>query len=349
MRRALLLGIVSLCPCSGLAVEGPISITPDQQQALGIETAEVVSVAEAPVAALPAIVQLPGDTTHAVVVPFGGTVVRLLVQEGQVVEPGQPLLQLRSRDFLQVQAERGSAAAQIRALEARVERERALVAEGISPARRLQESQAELDAAQARQASLGALSSFTKAVSGAAGEYLLLSPTSGTVVESGLMPGDRAEEDSVAFFIVDGDKVWLEAQLPERLIERISVGSRVEAGHPARAGTVLGVGRSVEAGTRSATLRAELPAGPGLRPGQAVELTVFERVPPGMVMVPSSAVTRLSGREIVFLARDGDFLPVEVEAGLRTDQGLAVRGPGLAGGRVAVAGVSALKVIAQGD
>ena len=163
------------------------------------------------------------------------------------------------------------------------------------------------------------------------------------------MPGHRVEEDSVGFFIVDGDKVWLEAQLPELLIERISVGSRAEAGSPSRVGTVLGVGRSVEPGTRSATLRAELPAGPGLRPGQAVELTVFETVPAGMVVVPSSAVTRLSGREVVFLARDGEFFPVEVEAGLRTAAGLAVRGPGLAGGRVAVAGVSALKAIAQGE
>jgi cobalt-zinc-cadmium efflux system membrane fusion protein len=347
--RALLLGVAWLWACCGLAAEGPIAITPDQQQALGIEVADVASVAEAPVAVLPAIVQLPGDTTRAVVVPFGGTVVRLLVQEGQMVEPGQPLLQLRSRDFLEVEAERESTSAQIRALAARVERERALVAEGISPARRLQESEAELRAAQARQSGIGALFSATRAVSGTAGEYLLLSPASGTVVESGLMPGHRADEDSVAFYIVDGDKVWLEAQLPERLIERISVGSRAEAGRPSRMGTVLGVGRSVEAGTRSAVLRAELPAGPGLRPGQAVELTVFEKVPAGMVVVPSSAVTRLSGREVVFLARDGEFLPVEVEAGLRTDAGLAVRGPGLAGGRVAVAGVSALKAIAQGE
>ena len=139
--------------------------------------------AEAPVAVLPAIVQLPGDTTRAVVVPFGGTVVRLLVQEGQAVEPGQPLLQLRSRDFLEVEAARESAAAQIRALETRVARERALVAEGISPQRRLQESEAELRAAQVRQSSLGALFSATRAVKGTAGEYLLLSPAGGTVIE----------------------------------------------------------------------------------------------------------------------------------------------------------------------
>ena len=344
----LLAAAASLWASSGLAA-GLIAVTPDQQQALGIEVATVESVSEAPVAALPAIVHLPGDTTAAVVVPFGATVVRLLVQDGQVVQAGTPLLQLRSRHYLEAAAERESSAAKIRALEAQMERERALVAEGISPARRLQEAEAQLRSARALQSSLSALFSSTRAVAGAPGEYLLLAPKEGIVVESGLMPGDRAEEDGVAFFIVGGEKVWVEAQLPERLIERITVGARAEAGTPPRTGKVLSVGRSVDSGTRSALLRAELPAGPGLRPGQAVELVVFTAVPAGTVLVASSAVTRLAGRDVVFLAREGGFLPVEVETGLRTATGLAVRGEGLAGGSVAAAGVSALKAMAQGE
>ena len=55
---------------SGVALAGPVEIkvTPEQRSALGIELAAVRVVREAPVAALPAICRLPGDST----VPAGG-------------------------------------------------------------------------------------------------------------------------------------------------------------------------------------------------------------------------------------------------------------------------------------
>ena len=134
----------------------------------------VCDVREAPVAALPAVCRLPGDSTAADVVPVAGTVVRVLAQDGQAVTQGQPLLQLSSRDFLAVQAGRRTVDAQVRVLGAHVERDRALVAEGIASARRLQEGEAELRAAQARAASSGALLASMKSATNAPSEYLLM-------------------------------------------------------------------------------------------------------------------------------------------------------------------------------
>ena len=336
---------------SGIALAGPaeIEVTPEQRSTLGIELAEVREVREAPVAALPAVCRLPGDSTVAVVVPVAGTVVRVLAQDGQAVAKGQPLLQLSSRDFLEVQAGQRTADAQVRALGAQVERDRALVAEGIAPARRLQEGEAELRAAQAQAASSGALLSSVKPASNAPGEYLLLASAAGELVGAGLRPGDRVDSDTAAFFITNSANVWLEAQLPERLVDQVAVGYRAEAGNPQRVGRVTAVGRSVNPHTRSVVLNAELPAGPGLRPGQTAELTVFAPVAAGTVIVPASAVVRLAGTDTVFRATERGFVAVPVQAGLRTAEGVAVRGEGLAGGRVAASGVSALKAMAQGN
>ena len=336
---------------SGIALAGPaeIEVTPEQRSALGIELADVRDVREAPVAALPAVCRLPGDSTVAVVVPVAGTIVRVLAQDGQAVTKGQPLLQLRSRDFLEVQAERRTADAQAQALGAQVERDRALVAEGIAPARRLQEGEAELRAAQARAASSGALLALAKPATNAPGEYLLLASAAGELVGTGLMPGDRVDSDTAAFFITNSAKVWLEAQLPERLVDQVAVGYRAEAGNPERVGRVMAVGRSVDLQTRSVVLSAELPAGPGLRPGQSTELTVFAPVAAGTVIVPASAVTRLAGTDSVFRATQRGFVVVPVQAGFRTAEGVAVTGEGLVGGRVAASGISALKAMAQGN
>lgn len=326
-----------------------LAVTAEQRAALGVELSEVRSITEAAVAELPAVVRFPGDGAQAIVVPFGGTVVRVLAHEGQAVTAGQPLLQLRSRDFLQVEAELGAAAAQVSVLRAQVERDRVLVQEGIAPARQALESEAQLRAAEAQRASHVAMLASTRPVPGSPGDFLLLAPAAGVLAESGLIVGDAAVAEQVAFFVHDGGRIWVDAQLSERLVEHVRTGLRVEAGSPPQSGRVIAVGRSVAAATRGVLLRAELPAAPGLRPGGVIELRVFAPVEPGTVLVPTAAVTRLDGKDTVFLATERGFTPVPVETGLRTLGGVAVRGPGLAGGRVASTGVSALKALAQGN
>jgi cobalt-zinc-cadmium efflux system membrane fusion protein len=326
-----------------------IPVTAEQRTALGIEVAEARAVSEAPLAALPAQVTLPGDSTQAVVVPLSGTVERVLAQDGQRVRTGQPLMQLRSRDFLDVQGFVSAADARIVALNAQVERDRLLVAEGIVPSRRLEESQADLGAARAERESRAGLLRTIKPVAGTAGAYQLLAPMDGLLVESGLATGDHAEPEMVAFFILAGQDVWVLAQLPERLLGQVSPGFRVEAGDPPSSGRVLSVGLTLDPQTRSAQLRAALPAGPGLRPGQATELRVFAPVAAGTVVVPASALTRIGGEEHVFRASENGFVAVPVKSGLRTADGVALLGEGLSGSHIAVSGVSALKVLAQED
>jgi cobalt-zinc-cadmium efflux system membrane fusion protein len=335
-------------PLSGLAatrsVEIPVSAT--QRAALGITVAQAQAVEQAPVASLPAVVKAVGLGSSAVVVPLAGTVTQLLAQDGQAVKPGQPLLQLSSREFLEQRAEAIAAASEARVLAAQVKRDTALVEEGIVPERRLQESKAALRSARAAAAAHSTLLRSVRGANGTSGDYQLLASASGSVAETGLSVGDRVEAGQVAFYLQRGDQVWLEAQLPERLMEQVAVGYTVTAGMPARAGRVLAVGRSVAPTTRGVLLRASLPAGPGLRPGQSTELTVHAPVSAGTVLVPASAVVRLQGNDTVFLATVKGFRAVVVQAGLRTASGTAVVGPGLLGGQVAVSGVGALKSMA---
>ena len=349
MSRFLLVPVAALALSAAALAAPELVVTAEQRAALGIELSDAQAVSRAPVAVVPAVIRLPGDTTQAIVVPFAGTVVRVLAQEGQTVRQGEPLLQLRSHDFLQSAAEGHATAAQVKVLRARVERDRALVAEGIAPARQLQESEAQLRAAEAQASSYGVMLSSTRAAPGSSADYLLLAPVAGVLAQGDLLAGDAAAAGRVAFFLYGGAKVWADGQLGQRLIEQVVPGLQVEAGDPPHTGRVIAVGRTVDPGTRGVLVRAELEAGPGLRPGQVTELQVFAPAEPGTVLLPASAVTRLEGKDTVFLATGQGFVPVAVEVGVRTERGVTVRGPGLDKGRVASAGVGALKAMAQGN
>ena len=348
MKRALLLlavfGVFSAPFAWAAAIDIPVSSA--QRAALGIRVVQVQAVEQAPVAALPAVVKPAGAGSSVVVVPLAGTVTQLLAQDGQTVKRGQPLLQLRSRDFLEQRAEAVAAANEAKVLAAQVQRDTALVKEGIVPERRLQEAQAALRTARAAAAGHSALLRSVRGVNGTPGEYQLLAPATGTLVETGLSAGDALEAGQVAFQLQQGDQVWLEAQLPERLMEQVSVGYRVTAGAPVRTGQVIAVGQTVAPTTRGVLLRAVVPAGPGLRPGQSTELTVHAPVAAGTVLVPSSALARVQGNDTVFVATPKGFRAVVVQAGFRTAAGTAVSAPGLVGGQVAVAGLGALKAMA---
>ncbi|MBC7521686.1 MAG: efflux RND transporter periplasmic adaptor subunit, partial [Sandarakinorhabdus sp.] len=96
--------------------------------------------------------------------------------------------------------------------------------------------------------------------------------------------------------------------------------------------------------TRSALLKASVPAAPGLVLGSTMSVGLMGRAVPGAVVIPAAAVTRIGGRTVVFAETPTGFAvrPVSlVSAG-----GANAVVTGLDGGtRVAVAGVSELKAM----
>lgn len=333
------------CPAPASA-SAEVLITARQRSALGISVVTATAVERAPLAALPAMVRAPGNSTHPVVVPLTGTVTRLLAQDGMRVKRGQPLLQLRSQVYSEQRALGVSARSAANVAEAQAVRDRKLAEEGIISQRRLQESEASLRVARANVAHQEETLRAVRAAPDTPGEYQLLSPAAGVLSETGLALGQPVESGRVAFEIHNGGDVWLEAQLPERLMEQVEVGYGVTAGPSASAGRVLAVGRTLSPETRAALLRAVVPNGPGLRPGQSAELVVYAPVPVGTVVLPGTALVKLRGQDVVFAATAKGFTPIVVKAGTTTAAGVAVQANGLVGRSVAVSGVASLKSLA---
>lgn len=341
---SLLIATALIAPAADAAA---IKLTAVQQKNIGIRTQAIAAAADAPVTVLAAVVTAPANARVAVAAPFAGTVASIDALEGQSVRAGQSLATLFSRDMLaseaaltQVRAERIAAAANAR-------RVGQLVQEGIAAAARLEEAQARLAGAQAMEAEQQRLMTVARPVAGQPGTYRLAAPIAGRVARVDVSVGSGVEAMASAFVVERTERLWLEARLPAADAGRVRPGMAVSVGNVR--GKVLAVGSAVDPRSRAVVLRAEIPGTAGLLTGRAVAMTVLAPARPDVLSVPLSAVVRLAGRDMVFVARAGGFEPVPVQVSGRGERTVAISGAVKAGEAIAVAGISELKALATQD
>lgn len=152
------------------------------------------------------------------------------------------------------------------------------------------------------------------------------SPVSGIVIEKKALQGMRFMPGEGLYQVTDLSAVWVVADVFERDIAAIKLGSKVSVKLNAFAGQVL-EGRvtyiypTMKAETRTIPVRIELP-----NPRQQLKPAMFAQVelPVGtnkpVLTVPDSAVIDSGTRRLVLVQmQEGRFEPREVELGLRGD------------------------------
>ena len=228
---------------------------------------------------LPSTLTLTGEFVSLVrsdLVPrTGGRVGRVLVDEGQSVRKGQPLLQLET-EYLRLDVAR--AEADLRRAEAAAqdagrdfERKKGLAQKGSVSQATFERSQSGADQADAgRQAARTALDLARQRLADAT----LTSPVDGVVAERRTDIGERLSEGTVAFVVEQTAPLKLRFRVPERYLASLRKGlpvrARVDAfPEAAFTGTVSLVGGSVDPQTRTFLVEAEFPnRDRKLRPGQ---------------------------------------------------------------------------------
>lgn len=335
-------GALALWPAAPAPQAAPaaVQLTAAQERGMGLRLATTRAATEAPVATLPATVAPPLNGRVVASAPFAGTVVRVDVLEGQSVRAGQTLAVLFSQDALRAASELARAQAEVRVASSAAKRTRTLAEEGVVAGARAEEAEARAAQAQALAAEYRRLLASAGGSTGRPGEYALRAPIAGHVAQMNLQPGGGLEAMAPAVVIDRDDKLWVEARLPAALIGKVKAGDAVEIG--GRRGRVVAAGSSIDPRTRSAMLRAELPAGSGLVPGRTTSVTVMGKAPANAVLAPRGAVTRVEGRDAVFVKTVAGYRPQFVTIHGQSDTIAVVTGlaPGV---QVAAAGVSQLK------
>ena len=284
-----------------------------------------------------------------------GRIVRLYAGQGSNVKKGQKLADLESADIDQAEADylkaladsenaRRTSLAEVKLAQATYDRTKMLYEKTITAGKNLQTAEHDLELAKATAASsiagtkaaltaarrhlliLGLKESDVDALaskSGLAAVFSLTSPIAGIVVERNATIGATVGSDANLFKIIDISRVWIDANVFEKDLERVKRGQEVKVAVPAFPGSsfsgrVILVSSVVDPETRSVKVRTEVPNPDGrLKPDMFANVQIITDLHRTAISIPQSAVLNDGGKTVVFISEGNGYKKRVVTTGLQ--------------------------------
>ena len=329
--------------------------TPVSTQSGGIETETVASQPIAGVIPATGKILVP-ENRVAIIGPVNqGRIVRLYAGQGTRVRKGQKLADLESADIDQAEADylkaladyenaRRSSVAGVKLAQATYDRTKVLYEKTITAGKNLQTAEHDLEVAKA---SAENSVNGTKAALTAARRHLLIlglkdstidslaskpdlaavfslnSPIDGIVVERNATIGASVGTDASLFKIIDLSRVWIDANVFEKDLQRVRLGQQVKLTVPAFPGTnfsgkVILVNSVVDPDTRTVKVRTEVPNPDGrLKPDMFANVEIITDVNRAAISIPQSAVLNDNGQTVVFVAAGNGYQKRQVHTGIQ--------------------------------
>jgi membrane fusion protein, copper/silver efflux system len=205
-----------------------------------------------------------------------------------------------------------------------------------------------VDAARQRMRLAGMPEELVRALEGSGTlrtRFTLTAPIDGVITELPAREGMTVMNGAPLFRINGLKTVWVNAEVPEALGDRVHTGDAVQARTAALAGVIFdgkvgAVLPTVNATTRTVTARVELQNPKAqLLPGMFVTVRFAPVIGQDVLIVPSEAVIETGARRVVMLSEEGGrFRPVNVETGAQGGGQTEIRSGLSAGQKVVVSG-----------
>jgi len=309
---------------------------PDGQQASDAVPVEVARATHRAIAAsYTGTASLEARAESQVVAKTSGVALAVMVEEGQVVQAGQPLVRLDpDRARLAV----AQSEAQMRKLENSYQRAQKLVQQQLVSAADVDQLRFDLENARAQYRMATLELSYTTVVA----------PISGVVASRDIKPGNFVQINSPIIRIVDSGKLEATLNVPEREIAKLKPGQTVELAAdalPGRSftGTVDRVSPVVDTGTGTFRVVTTFSGGEGLQPGMFGRLSINYDQRADALVVPRAALLEDGGEPAVYAVRDGKALRTGLKLGYDDAGWVEVREGLQQGDEVVVAGKAALR------
>ena len=338
------------------AIAQILPISEQEQNLLGIRVQTVTAVDQGDAGEITMRVAFAPDGEWAIKTPLSGILQRVFVQEGDRVKSGDPLVVVRSPDMVALQRDYLKARAELNLQVSNWKRDRQLGEAGSISERRWQETRFNHDTAQAEYAGLrGQL--LLAGLSDADLEHLsekmeigpdiiLRAPADAIVIERPAMLGDQLNGSELLVKLGETGKLVLEGKLSRSVAAQLSVGGQLSLqGDGARA-ELSYISRVIDPQTQTINVRAQPDDTSMLLAG---ELTRWDVLSTGLLLnVPSSAVVKLEGRDVVFLSVSTGFEIRDVVVKTTGSGSWIVQDGLVSGDTVAIAGTAALKGMSMG-
>jgi RND family efflux transporter MFP subunit len=262
---------------------------------------------------------IAADQRSEVTADTQGKVIAVLVERGQRVKMGQPVVQLDVRNAAlsarEAQANLESARAQKQLAEEECKRAQTLLDKGAITRseydRQITQCTSSLQQVSAAQARADM---FTKSVS----DGLVRAPFDGQVTEKSVTPGEWVAPGRTLFTLVDDDPLRIELSVPEAAVRAIQKGQKVELRAVAQpdktySATVSRIGGEINR-SRALVVEATLDPQSDLVPGMFAEalLTIGQTPRP---VVPAEAVAKRGKVWHAFVSIKGELQDRIVQVG----------------------------------
>ena len=301
--------------------EGRIELSSAALRNAGIETLTAGPGEVNVTLSLPGEVSLNQERLAHVTPRVAGAAREVKKQVGELVEKGDLLAVLDSRDLADVQRDFLATKERMALAQATFERAELLKRENISAEKDYLAAKQALAEAQIEHRSAA---QKLKAIGGLApgGGYPLVAPLAGTIIEKHINVGEVLNEQTRAFTIADLSTIWVNVTVYAKDLPRVAVGQsaevRAEGIAEAARGSIAYLGSVVGEQTRSATARVVLKnPGPAWRPGLFATAEVVIERGPAAVVIQDDAVQTVDGQESVFVQEGEAFEVRPVKLGRR--------------------------------
>lgn len=347
MSRSLRVVLLSLCVAalSACGEDAPAPESAEQPASLSVS----VATPQARVLAqrVPAAGSVTAWEEMALGVEISGQRVEaVLVEVGDAVDAGQPLLRLDTRTLQmqqrQAEAQLGQAQAQAKVAGTNLGRAEELRGRGLIAVRDRDEAWAADEAAKANLRTAQAQAANAKLQL----EFATLrAPDAGLISWRGVQPGQLAMGGTELLRLIRQGRLEWRAEVTDRDLARIAPGTRAVVRGPDGSsieGAVRQVSPALDARSRTALVYVDLPASDALRAGMYAqgELLLGEL---DATTVPAEAVVERDGYRYVFVLREGDLVEQRrIETGAREAGAIQVLSGLAAGERIAVQGAGFL-------
>ena len=254
-----------------------------------------------------------------------GVVAEARVVEGQRVEKGAVLFDLDSR-AAKVAVQRAQDA--VTHAQQVVTLQKDLIAGQNTSVRNLQDAQAQLATAQADLAAAETQRAYLH----------ITAPLAGTVTRVNVKPGEAVDLTTALADIIDLDRLVVAADIPAAQAGALKSGQTVQVQtEPPLSASLSFVSPAVEATNDTVLVRAALPAGSAVRPGQFVRLRVVTATHADCLAAPAaSVVTDAEGQSVIAVVKGDEAEQAPVKTGLREGGLVEIEAPGLKEGQTVV-------------
>ena len=333
----------------------PSAATSESAQSHGIESETVVPQSIEGTIVATGKILVPEDRMANIGPVHEGRLMRLYAGQGSIVRKGQKLADLESADIDQAEADylkaladsenaRRTSLADVKFAQATYDRTKMLYEKSITAGKNVEAAEHDLEMAKASAASVvaqtkAALTSARRHLlilglkdseidalankSSLAAVFSLTSPISGIVIERNGTIGATVGSDANVFKIIDVSRVWIDANVFEKDLERVRRGQEVKVSVPAFpavtfSGRVILVSSVVDPETRSVKVRTEVANPDGrLKPDMFANVQIITDLHRTAISIPQSAVLDDGGKSVVFVSEGSGYVKRGVNLGIQ--------------------------------